>query len=70
MNGKTGNLKDVIDDIDHLPSRTNIDHIVHGHGEAIINFATDCKLCFLDGRLNPENDNFTYIYITTRKTSS
>ncbi len=44
LNGRTGNLKDLIDDIDHLPSRTNIDHIVHGHGEAI---ATDCKLYFL-----------------------
>ncbi len=61
LNGRTGNLKDVIDDIDYLPSRTNIDYIVHGHGEAMINFATDCKLCFLNGHLNPENDNFTYI---------
>ncbi len=61
LNGRTGNVKDVIDDIDHLPSRTNIDHIVHGHGKAIITFATDCKLCFLNGCLNPENDNFTYI---------
>ncbi len=59
LNGRTGNLNDVIDDIDHLPSRTNIHHIVRGHGEAIINFTTDCKLCFLNGHINPENDNFT-----------
>jgi hypothetical protein len=56
LNGRTGNL---IEDIDMLPPRLNIDDVVEGHGEAIINFATDCKLCLLNGRLNPENDNFT-----------
>ncbi len=35
--------------------------IVHGHGEDFVNFALDCKLYILNGCLNPQNDNFTYI---------
>ncbi len=61
LNGRIGNLKDDISDIDILPPRINIDNTIHGHGEAIIDFVTDCKLCVLNGRLNPENDNFTFI---------
>ncbi len=33
FNGRTGSLKDVIDDIDFLSQRQVIDDIVHGHGE-------------------------------------
>ncbi len=49
FNGRTGSLKDGIDDI------------VHGHGEDCVNIVLDCKLCILNGCLHPQNDNFTYI---------
>ncbi len=38
-----------------------MDKIVHGHGEPLIDFMQDAKLCVLNDRLNPENDNYTCI---------
>ncbi len=34
---------------------------MHGHGEPHIDFMQDAKLCVLNGRLNPEIDNYTCI---------
>ncbi len=48
-------------DIDiNLPPLISIDDVIHGHGEAMIDFLKDSKMCILNGRLSPENDNFTY----------
>ncbi len=61
FNGRIGNLSDVVEGIDSLPNRNVLDKTVHGHGEALIGFMQDAKLCSLNGRLSPENNNFTYI---------
>ena len=61
FNGRIGNLSDVVEGIDSLPSRNILDNVIHGHGEALIGFLQDAKLCTLNGRLSPENDNFTCI---------
>ncbi len=47
--------------IDSLPNRNVLDKTVHGHGEALIGFMQYAKLCSLNGRLSPENNNFTCI---------
>ncbi len=47
LNDSTDNLKDIIDYINYLLTTTNIDDVMHAHGEAVINFKSDCKLCFL-----------------------
>ncbi len=61
-NARSGNLTDVMEDIDiNLPSRISIDDVIHGHGEAMIDFLKHSKMCILNGRLSPENDNFTYL---------
>ena len=61
INGRIGDLSDVVDVIDNLPSRKSIDHIKQGHCDAMIDFLHDGKVCVLNGRLDPEKDNFTYI---------
>ncbi len=61
-NARIGQLHYVTEDIDSsIPPRCVIDDVVYGHGEALIDFIEDCKLCILNGRLDPLNDNFTYI---------
>ncbi len=61
-NAKIGNLTDVMEDIDiNWPPRISIDDVIHGHREAMIDFLKDSKMCILNGRLRPENDNFTYL---------
>ncbi len=54
-------LKDNIEDIDSMPPRHVLDNLISGHGEALINFVNDIRLYILNGRLDPQNDNFTYI---------
>ncbi len=62
FNARTGNLKDSIEDIDSMPARHVLDNVVYGYGKALINFVNDCRLCTLNGRLDPQNGNFTYIF--------
>ncbi len=45
----------------NIPVRNNIDDIVHGHGEFLIEFLIDSKMCVLNGIFQPEEDNFTCI---------
>ncbi len=61
FNGRIGNLSDVVEGIDSLPNRNVLDKTVPVHGEALIGFMQDAKLCLLNGRLSPENNNFTCI---------
>ncbi len=61
LNGRVGNLEDTVPGIDHLPQREVIDQTVQGHGETLIGFINDCRLCILNGRFKPEENNFTCI---------
>ena len=61
FNGRIGELDDSIQGLDNLPKRHCLDKTVQGHGEALIGFMNDVKLCTLNGRVNPENDNYTCI---------
>ncbi len=58
-NGRIGELSDTVEGIHTVPQRTQLDKIVHGHDEPLIDFMQDTKLCVL--HLNPENDNYTCI---------
>ena len=60
INGRIGKLSDVTD-IDNIKSRNTIDDVVRHHGEALIEFLIDGKLCILNGRFDPNHDNFTCI---------
>ena len=61
MNGRIGNLSDILDDIDNLPKRLSTDEVVQGHGEELLNFVKDSKLCMLNGRFGEKSNKFTYI---------
>ncbi len=61
FNGRVGNLSDVVEEIDDVPKRHILDKVKKGHGEALIEFVKDCKLALLNGRLDPEYDNFTFV---------
>ena len=62
MNSRIADLKDYIEGDDITP-RTVLDTGVNKHGHAFIEFLKDSKCCVLNGRLNPEKDNFTSISI-------
>ena len=73
FNRRIGKMSDVIE-CDDLPDRKYIDEVVHGHGDSLIDFLIDNKMCVLNGRFAFEEDNFTCIsgrgksvvdYITT-----
>ena len=62
FNGRIGDLSDIIDGIDNdVPPRKVLDNVKKGHAEALMEFVRDGKLAILNGRVNPENDNFTFI---------
>ncbi len=48
-------------DIDALPNRIIIDEIGKCHGEPLIGFLNDSKRCVLNGRFNPDCNNYTSI---------
>ena len=61
FNSRIGNLKDVIDDIDGLPPRQVLDSQKNGFADSFTEFLQDAKLCILNGRLNPDLNNYTSI---------
>ena len=61
FNGRVGNVNDVIEGVDNIPLRRNLDDTLQGHGEELLNFIKDNRLCMLNGRFMSEYDNFTYI---------
>jgi len=60
INGRIGKLLDATD-IDNLPNRTVIDDVTKGHGQSFIEFLNDSKHCILNGRFDPQYDNYTCI---------
>ncbi len=54
-------MKDYIQNIDNIPLRKVIDHTSYKHVEEFIDFLLERKMCILNGRICPENDNFTCI---------
>ena len=62
FNGRIGNMADVDINVDvDIANRTSIDRIKHAHGDALIEFVVDSKLAILNGRIDPQNDNFTFV---------
>ena len=61
LNGRVGSIPDIVEGIDDIPPRSSIDKIKSGHGEALLEFVKDTKLAIVNGRINPERDNFTFV---------
>ena len=60
FSGQIGKHRDV-SDIDDLPSRKVIDDKLSGHGESLLEFLNDGKVCILNGRFDCTYDNYTCI---------
>ncbi len=62
FNARIGESIDYTPDIDiELPKRISIDTIENNHGKSFLEFLNDNKLCVLNGRFDPHNDNYTYV---------
>jgi hypothetical protein len=61
FNSRIGTLSDVIEGIDNLLPRKPFDLTKNTSGETFIDFVKDIKFCIVNGRVSPENDNFTFI---------
>ncbi len=60
INARVGSLKDTTG-LDNLTHRKSLDDSQNNHGKAFIEFLHDANCCIANGRINPENDNFTSI---------
>ena len=63
LNSRTGNMLDYIVDIDgeEIPKRINVDKNKNAHGDCFITFLKDNRSIILNGRITPENDDYTFV---------
>ena len=61
LNARVGNKLDFVDGVDDIPKRVVIDDRISGHGDALLDFCHETKLCIVNGRIQPFKDNFTSI---------
>ena len=61
FNARVGDLVDYIEDIDVAENRQVLEKVKGGHYECVIEFLKDSKLCILNGRVTPTDDNYTCI---------
>ncbi len=54
-------MEDFMPDIDSIPRRVAFDDYVNKHGENLLEFLRDSRVCVLHGRINHPNDNFTSV---------
>ncbi len=62
VNSRIGDLKDYVEGDDISPCMV-LDTSVNKQGHTFMEFLKDSKCCILNGRLNPENDNFISISV-------
>ena len=62
FNARVGNGKDIIEGLDDLdlPDHKVLDATKNSHGDALLEFMKDMRLFILNGRLDPNQDNFTF----------
>ena len=63
FNSRVGNLDDYLKEIDDVPLRVALDEYVNKHGESLIEFLRDSKMCLINGRICPLDDNYTSVSI-------
>ncbi len=61
FNARTSDQLDYIPNVDDLLQRKCLDKTKNNHGESLIDFLKDTKMCILNGRITPDLDNFTCI---------
>ena len=61
LNSRIGGMSDYNVDLDNIPARVPLDKTKNLHGEALIDFLLDAKMCVLNGRLNSQCDEHTVV---------
>ena len=62
FNARIGDKLDYIHGVDNeIPHRVALDKYVNKHGEAFLEFLNESKCCTINGRINNDNDNFTFV---------
>ncbi len=61
VNSRSVSKQDFVQNIDNISPRVVQDNISNKHGEEFIDFILESKMCILNGRVCPENDNFTSV---------
>ena len=61
LNARVGSKQDSIAEIDNIPQRKILDKTCNKHGDALIDFLIENKLCIVNGRFDEKDNNFTFI---------
>ena len=61
FNARIGEENDVIHNIDNVAQRVVLDEIKNPRGDVFTDFLKDMQLCVINGRVTPQNDNFTFV---------
>ena len=59
LNSRIGSLHDYVENVDDIPPRIVIDNHVNQHGRCLVDFLHKSKMCIINGRLNPTNNDYT-----------
>ena len=60
LNARVGDLQDYVQFVDDIPARNVVDYTRNSHGQCLIDFLLESKLCIANGRVQG-SDNFTCI---------
>ena len=61
INARVLDMCDTIPEIDNICNRKSLDTVKNSHGECFIEFLKDSKMCILNGRVNPDSDDYTFV---------
>ena len=57
LNARTGDKLDYISDVDTIPIRKSLETTYNKHGELLIEFMKDARICMLNGRFDETKNN-------------
>ena len=61
LNGRTGEIQDIISGVDAVEKRATIDKGKNQHGQDLLEFLIESKMCMVNGRLNDTDPSFTCV---------
>ena len=61
LNGRIGSKMDYIPEVDNISGRKPVDLGSNSHGDALIEFLKESKMCVINSRVTPQFDNFTSV---------
>ena len=59
FNSRVACMSDFVENVDNIPNRACLDETDNSHGNLLIDFLLECKMCILNDRICPLNDSYT-----------